>query len=123
MDLLWVDGAVRVGQAASETIALGNLLHFAVDPKDGLPLAVRHWQGGLELLMSRNQILGQEINHNIGPVISGLNTRKSAVLYTKTYNHNSMSVDYTELTSLSPALTTEQIHNVVISKLINAECT
>lgn len=58
-NLLGCDVAVGVGQVAGDSVALGNLLHLVVDPEDGLPLGLRFWKCGFELVMGGDETLRQ----------------------------------------------------------------
>lgn len=53
IDLLWVDGGVRVGASHIHVIGLHNLGNLVVDAKDGLALLVGLRQRGFELLVGR----------------------------------------------------------------------
>ncbi|TNN47980.1 hypothetical protein EYF80_041803 [Liparis tanakae] len=46
-----------VGSAQLDAVALGDLLHLGLDGLDGLPLLVGLCQGGLELLVGRDETL------------------------------------------------------------------
>lgn len=58
-ELVHGDSAVGVAGADSDVVALDHLFHLILDGHDGLPLAVRLRQCGLELLVSSDQTLTQ----------------------------------------------------------------
>lgn len=57
VDLLWVDGGVRVGSGYVHMVSLHDFGDLVVNSQDGLTFLVRLWQRGFELLVSRAQSL------------------------------------------------------------------
>ena len=63
-ELVHGDGAVGVTGADPDVVALDHLLHLVLDGHDALPLAVRLWQRGLELLVGGDQALARHERGN-----------------------------------------------------------
>jgi len=57
VDALGCDRGVGVGCAQLDAVALGDLPHLGLDGLDGLPLLVGLCQGGLELIVGRDETL------------------------------------------------------------------